>query len=85
MTGYPGLFQSDSDPARVNALKPMCLFMHVGDQDPSWASAMQAQAERLRTQGFRIRYPVEKNQVHRLRAPEIGLSQRLFDQIEGCQ
>jgi poly(3-hydroxybutyrate) depolymerase len=84
VTGYPGLFQSESDPGRVNVLKPMCLFMHVGDQDPSWASAMQAQAERLHKQGFKIRYAVEKNQVHRLKAGEINLSARLFDQIESC-
>jgi poly(3-hydroxybutyrate) depolymerase len=85
VTGYPGLFQSESEPSRVNALKPMCLFMHVGDQDPSWASAMQRQFERLRQQGFNIRYAVEKNQVHRLKAGDINLSPRLFDQIEGCK
>lgn len=85
VTGYPGLFQSNSDPGRIDVLKPMCLFMHVGDQDPSWASAMQQQAARLQKQGFRIRYQVEKNQVHRLKAAEIDLSRRLFDQIEGCK
>jgi poly(3-hydroxybutyrate) depolymerase len=85
VTGYPGLFQSASDPDRISVLKPMCLFMHVGDQDPSWSSAMEQQAERLQKQGFRIRYQVEKNQVHRLRAAEIDLSRRLFDQIEGCK
>ena len=85
VTGYPGLFQNDSDPGRVRVLKPMCLFMHVGDRDPSWSGAMQRQAEQLRKEGFRIRYAVEKNQVHRLRADEINLSARLFDQIESCQ
>ena len=85
VTGYPGLLENQSDPARINVLKPMCLFMHVGDQDPSWASAMQMQYERLQKQGFKIRYAVERNQVHRLKAAEINLSQRLFDQIEGCK
>jgi poly(3-hydroxybutyrate) depolymerase len=85
VTGYPGLFQSESNPARIDVLKPMCLFMHVGDQDPSWAGAMQQQFERLQKQGFKIRYAVEKNQVHRLKAAEINLSQRLFDQIEDCR
>jgi hypothetical protein len=46
---------------------------------------MQQQFERLQKQGFKIRYAVEKNQVHRLKAAEINLSQRLFDQIEGCK
>jgi predicted esterase len=85
VTGYPGLLENQSDPSRINVLKPICLFMHVGDQDPSWASAMQMQYERLQKQGFKIRYAVERNQVHRLKAAEINLSQRLFDQIEGCK
>jgi poly(3-hydroxybutyrate) depolymerase len=85
VTGYPGLLDGQSDVRRIQALKPMCLFMHVGDQDSSWMSAMQRQAESLQRQGFSIRYSVEKNQVHRLRAAEIDLSKRLFDQIEGCK
>ena len=85
VTGYPGLFQGESNPARIDVLKPMCLFMHVGDQDPSWAGAMRQQFEQLQKQGFKIRYAVEKNQVHRLKAAEVNLSQRLFDQIEGCK
>jgi hypothetical protein len=28
---------------------------------------------------------VEKNQIHRLNAPAINLSPRLFDQIESCR
>jgi hypothetical protein len=63
----------------------MCVFMHVGEQDPSWMAAMERQAETLQQQGFSIKYAVEKNQVHRLRAQDINLSKRLFDQIEGCK
>jgi hypothetical protein len=39
----------------------------------------------MRKQGYRIKYTVEKNQVHRLRAPDLNLSPRLFDQIESCR
>ena len=85
VTGYPGLLDGQSDPRRIQALKPLCLFMHVGDQDSGWLSAMQQQAKNLRQQGFKIRYTVEKNQIHRLRAPEINLSPRLFDQIKSCK
>jgi poly(3-hydroxybutyrate) depolymerase len=84
VTGYPGLLDGQSDPSRFQALKPMCLFMHVGDRDGGWLNQMQQQAGNLRRQGFRIAYTVEKNQVHRLRAQEINLSPRLFDQIESC-
>jgi len=85
VTGYPGLLDGQRDPSRMQALEPMCLFMHVGDQDGGWLSWMQEQSENMRRQGFRIKYTVEKNQVHRLRAPEINLSPRLFDQIESCK
>jgi poly(3-hydroxybutyrate) depolymerase len=83
LTGYPGLLD-DPDGAVPAALKRLCIFMHVGDQDTGWRSAMQRQAERLMQQGFNVRFTVEKNQVHRLRAAEINLSPRLFDQIERC-
>jgi hypothetical protein len=32
-----------------------------------------------------IRIAVEPNQVHRLKAQEINLSPRLFDEIESCR
>ena len=83
VTGYPGLLDGP-DLARRQALKPMCLFMHVGDRDDGWMSAMQNEAKDLERQGFRIRITVEKNQIHRLKAQEINLSSRLFDEIESC-
>ena len=46
--------------------------------------AMQEEAKDLGKRGFRIRLAVEKNQVHRLKAQEIDLSRRLFDEIESC-
>lgn len=84
VTGYPGLLDGSSTEQRAQALKGMCLFMHVGDQDPGWATGMQQQYESLRKQGFRIRFQVEKNQVHRLKAQELNLPTRLLDQIESC-
>ena len=68
----------------IQVLKPMCLFMHVGDQDLGWAGGMREQYESLRKQGYRIRYQVEKNQVHRLKAQELNLPVRLLDEIESC-
>jgi hypothetical protein len=38
----------------------------------------------MSAEGYRIRFTVEPNQTHRLKAPEIGLSKRLFDEIESC-
>ena len=84
LTGYPGLLDG-TDVARRNAIKPMCIFMHVGDHDDGWMPAMVKQARDLRQQGFNVRITVEPNQVHRLRAQEIDLSRRLFDEIESCR
>jgi poly(3-hydroxybutyrate) depolymerase len=84
LTGYPGLLDGP-DQAKTGAIKPMCVFMHVGDRDSGWMPAMQEQAAMLKKQGFRIQIAVEKNQVHRLKAAEINLSARLFDEIESCK
>jgi poly(3-hydroxybutyrate) depolymerase len=83
VTGYPGLLDGP-DIARADVLKDKCLFMHVGDQDPGWMTPMQEQAKSLEKRGFKIKIAVEKNQVHRLKAQEIDLSRRLFDEIERC-
>lgn len=82
--GYPGLLDGP-DVAKMQALKPMCIFMHGGDQDPGWTNEMQKQAEDLKKKGFKVRMTVEKNQVHRLKAQEIDLSNRLFAEIESCK
>lgn len=84
LTGYPGLLDGGDVP-RAAAIKPLCIFMHVGDMDDGWRGAMKEQSDSLARQGYRIRFTVEKNQVHRLNAPAINLSQRLFDQIESCR
>jgi poly(3-hydroxybutyrate) depolymerase len=82
--GYPGLIPGQ-DAARADVLKSLCVFMHVGDQDPAWRTPMQSQAESLRKTGVRIRFQVEPNQGHRLRADTIDLSTRLFEEIESCK
>jgi len=83
VTGYPGLLDVE-DQKGLAPLKGLCLFMHVGDQDPFWWAAMDDQATTLKEQGAKIAFTVEKGQGHRLQAPEINLSPRLFDEIESC-
>jgi poly(3-hydroxybutyrate) depolymerase len=83
VTGYPGLYEDDAR-APISALKPLCLAMHAGSLDEEWSSAMQGQYKVLRNQGYRIAFTLEKGQAHRLKAAEIGLSKRLFDEIEHC-
>ena len=81
--GYPGLLDGP-DRALANAIKDKCLFMHVGDRDDGWKDAMEEESRDLARRGFKIAFTVEKNQVHRLKAAEIDLSRRLFDEIESC-
>lgn len=85
VTGYPGLFDGAADLAKAPALKPACLFMHVGELDEGWQGAMRQQSEVLTRQGYRVRFTVEPKQVHRIKAGEVNLSPRLFDEIEGCR
>lgn len=84
LTGYPGLLDGVDTARRLQGLQRFCIFMHVGSQDPEWMTAMLRQAGELKQQGFRIQFKVEDNQAHRLRAADINLSARLFDQIERC-
>lgn len=84
LTGYPGLLDGP-DAGKTAALKSLCIFMHVGDQDAGWMTSMQRQADDLKKQGFKIQFTVEKNQVHRLKAAEIDLSNRLYQEIESCR
>lgn len=83
LTGYPGLLDG-ADRAKAAAIKPLCIFMHVGDMDDGWSGEMQRQSQELARAGYRIAFTVEKNQVHRLKAAELNLSARMFDDIEGC-
>jgi poly(3-hydroxybutyrate) depolymerase len=85
VTGYPGLLGNNPDLKRADALKSMCVAMHVGDRDEGWQDGMKQQAAQLKSRGFRVQFTVEKNQVHRLKASEINLSPRLFDEIESCK
>ena len=84
VTGYPGLLNGAADAARIDALTSQCIFMHVGDRDPSWRAVMRSQADEMERRGMSVQFAVEVGQVHRLRAQEIDLSRRLFDQIDGC-
>ena len=58
--------------------------MHVGDMDDGWRAAMQTQARDLKAKGYRVTITVEQNQVHRLKAAELSLPDRLLDEIESC-
>ncbi|HEY4029055.1 MAG TPA: alpha/beta hydrolase-fold protein [Caulobacteraceae bacterium] len=85
VTGYPGLYQDNPEDDYPAALKGMCLYMHAGDMDPDWRNAMAQEAKAMSAEGFRIKMTVEPNSTHRLKSAELGLSKRLFDEIESCR
>jgi poly(3-hydroxybutyrate) depolymerase len=84
VTGYPGLYE-DVAGAPISKLKPLCLYMHAGSLDEEWSTAMRQQADQMKADGYRIKFTLEPNQTHRLKAAEINLSKRLFDEIESCK
>ena len=85
VTGYPGLLDS-SEMGVAPALKPLCLYMHVGERDElGWTEPVRQEANALKQQGYRVQFTLEKGQGHRLHAKEIDLSRRLFDEIESCK
>jgi poly(3-hydroxybutyrate) depolymerase len=85
VTGYPGLYQDNPEADYPAALRGLCLFMHAGDMDPEWRGAMEREAKAMSAEGFRVQFTVWPNSTHRLKAAELGLSKRLFDEIESCR
>jgi poly(3-hydroxybutyrate) depolymerase len=87
VTGAPGLL-SISSSEKLAALKPLCIYMHVGDQDTSWRQSMQLQYSLLKERGVHVEFTVEKDQPHRLDVTKANLANRLFDELEasthGC-
>jgi len=82
LTGYPGLLDGP-DVRLASAIKPMCIFMHAGDRDTGWRSALEDQSKDLGAKGFSVRFGVEKNEDHVIRAAD--LAARMFDEIESCR
>jgi poly(3-hydroxybutyrate) depolymerase len=82
LTGFPGYLPEDEN---VDVLKPMCIFMHVGERDLVWQGAMEPEMERLKERGFRIQYKVEPKEPHLIQALQGVGVERLFDQFESCK
>jgi poly(3-hydroxybutyrate) depolymerase len=83
LVGYPGLLP-ESSAKYVEALKGMCVFMHVGGEDAGWRGEMQAQSQLLHRDGVNVAFTVEPGQQHMIQTLSGDGAKRLFDEIESC-
>jgi poly(3-hydroxybutyrate) depolymerase len=81
LIGFPGLLQPATN-ARIDALRGLCIYMHVGENDPGWRQAMKEQSDMLRQKGFKISYAVEPGMEHSLETLTGAGSKVLFDHME---
>lgn len=84
VTGYPGLIRGMSN-TQADAIAPLCVFMHVGGQDPGWLNAMRDQYRVLQERGLNIQFFVEDDQTHRLDTSKDNLGMRLFAELEAAR
>jgi predicted esterase len=82
--GYPGLLP-ESGAKDVDALKGMCVFMHVGGEDAGWKDEMQAQSRLLERSGVNVKFSIEPGQQHMIQTLSGDGAKRLFDEIESCK
>jgi predicted esterase len=82
VTGIPGRLVDAGD-AKVEALKPMCIYMDVGERDFEWRGAMEKESEMFRRKGYTVQFRVEENQNHFLSFGPDGIT-RLFDQLDAA-
>jgi poly(3-hydroxybutyrate) depolymerase len=81
LTGFPGLLQPVTN-AGIEALRSLCIYMHVGENDSGWRQAVKDQSEMLRQKGFKVHFTIEPGQEHALETLAGAGSKRLFDQME---
>ena len=85
---YEGVYYSrnpEESEAKLNALKPLCLYMHVGERDLEWQMPMQRQSDLLRENGFHVRFSIEPDQGHGIQTLTGDGAGRLFEQLEACK
>ena len=82
VTGIPGIL-NDATEAKVEALKPMCIYMDVGGLDTDWRDAMEQQSEMFKRKGYTVQFHVEENQNHVLSLGPDGIK-RLFDHLDAA-
>jgi len=87
VTGFPGYLPHENE-SKMNALNPLCIYMHVGERDVEWLTPIQRQSELLDQKGLRFHFTIEPGEGHGIQTLAGEGAHRLFDQIEqparGC-
>ncbi len=86
VTVFPGYLDDTTDPM-VEALKSMCIYMHVGARDNDWSKAMKQQSDLFKRKGLNAELLVEEDQGHDLDLGSDDIA-HLFDDLasaaKGC-
>ncbi len=79
---YPGYLGDTTDPV-VEALKPLCIHMYVGERDTDWLRAMKQQSDMFRRRGYSAVLLVAEDQGHAL---DFGPEERVhfFDDLDAA-
>jgi dipeptidyl aminopeptidase/acylaminoacyl peptidase len=84
ITGFPGYLTEETN-GIIERIRPMCIYMHVGQRDDSWKASMRAQVERFERRGIRAHFQIEPNQEHLIETLQGSGVKRLFDQFDSCK
>jgi len=82
VTVFPGYLDDTTDPM-VEQLKPICIYMYVGERDKDWEKAMKQQSQLFERKGSTVKYSIEEDQGHEL---DLGPDELdgLFDDLEAA-
>jgi len=84
VTGFPGYLQN-INPARMDALSNMCIYMFAGERDQPWAAAMNEQSKAFLARGMKVQTSLEAGQPHLIDMLAGEGARRLFDQFDAAR
>jgi poly(3-hydroxybutyrate) depolymerase len=84
VTGFPG-YLPDINPARMEALSGLCIYMFAGERDRPWAAAMNEQSRAFEARGMKVQTSLEAGQPHLIDTLAGEGAARLFDQFDAAR
>jgi poly(3-hydroxybutyrate) depolymerase len=84
VTGLPG-YLPYLTAEKLEALAPLCIYMHVGERDDDWVETMLWQAQQFTEAGARVSLWVEPDQDHVMRSLTGSGAARLFAHFDDAE